>query len=110
MIDIKLILEGSEEETFFQILEEGGFVRSDRYRLSYWNAHGAGNVPTLFNQAFQNSDPEDIVLAVYDVDLLRTDEFHTVQRKMRTILGSQNEVDRMSIWCNPTSLLLLLAP
>ena len=109
MINIKLILEGNEELAFFQILEEGSFIRSDLYRLSLQVAGGASKIPSLFNQAFQ-SGRYDVVLAVYDVDSFRTNEFANVQNKMKITLGSQEEVNRVSIWSNPTGLLLLLAP
>ena len=109
MVNIKLILEGNEEYAFFQILEENNFIRSDLYQLDYKVAGGATKVPSFFNQAFQNPF-YDITLAVYDVDSFKTEDFAYIQKQMKTTLGDQKEVDRMSIWCNPTGLLLLLAP
>lgn len=47
MLNVLLIVEGSEEKTFFEIVKEHG-IKNDVINLTIVNAEGAMKIPALF--------------------------------------------------------------
>ena len=62
---ICLIVEGNEEECFFEMVNELGL--NEHFELIIKNAHGYGNVAPYYQNYISREDI-DCVLAVYDVD------------------------------------------
>lgn len=105
---IKLVLEGYEEEAFFDVVKELG-VSSD-IDLSYINAKGFGGVAPIY-QDLINNEEIGAVLAVYDVDYRYNETsspFSTVHNQLKSILGSEKSVKAASLCTNPNILQLFL--
>lgn len=105
---IRLVLEGCEEETFFDLVQKLGVASN--INLAYINARGFGNIAPIF-QDLINNDEIDAVFAVYDVDY-RYDElkspFSIVQKQLKRILGSNSSVEAASLCTNPNILQMFL--
>ena len=91
MLNVLLIVEGSEEKTFFEIVKEHG-IKNDVINLTIVNAEGAMKIPALFQDALSN-DRYDAVYCVYDVDRrphVNDSAFCTVKKKLKDVLAQFN--------------------
>lgn len=104
---IHLIVEGSEEEYFFEIVKEFGV--SNKFALTIENAKTSGNVSPLLEEYFQLYQ-NDFVFAVYDVDGKTQDgsPFSNVQQSLLDFFGDKDQVDAVSLCTNPNILQLFL--
>lgn len=109
MLNVLLIVEGSEEKTFFEIVKEHG-IKNDVINLTIVNPEGAMKIPALFQDALSN-DRYDAVYCVYDVDNrphVNDSAFCMVKKKLKDVLGSIHSVQAISLCTNPNILLLYL--
>lgn len=107
-INVHFIIEGDEEEIFFEIIKEK-YLHTN-IRLTYINACGAGNIPAYYQNALA-SEQHDCVLCVFDVDYKQKDinsPFSLTQKKLERILGNMNKVKKVCFCTNPNILLLFL--
>lgn len=105
---VHLILEGYEEECFFDIVKQFGV--SPNIELTYENAYGFGNVASLYQNAFIQ-DEYDCVLCVYDVDYRQSEKdspYNTVVGQLTLVLGKKTSVMAISFCTNPNILQMLL--
>jgi len=105
---IRLIVEGDEEEAFFEIVRLNGIP--NYIDLSLKNAQGFGNIGALY-QGYINDETIDCLLAVYDVDYRYEDTqspYRQVQQKLLKILGSDKAVQAASLCTNPNILQMIL--
>lgn len=105
---VHLIIEGDEEECFFEIVKQFGV--KDNIKLTYENAGGSGSIASLYQYA-RAQEEYDCVLCVYDVDY-RQDEkkspYNNVVYELTLILGKSDLVKKVSFCTNPNILQLLL--
>jgi len=104
-----LILEGSEEETFFEAWKSQGLISSD-FEVTFRNVKGSGNVVPYYQSAFANGD-YDGVFCVYDVDNRAQEEsspFVLIQKGLLEILGDPKAVLAVSLCTNPNILQMFL--
>lgn len=101
---IKIIVEGNEESTFFDIVNEVG--KDDIFVLEIENANGYGGIPDAFLNTLRE-DIYDCVICVYDVDDRANDKYSpfNITRKQLTLLfGDENITDAVSFCTNPNIL------
>ena len=106
---IAIVYEGDEEECLFNIALECGGV-NEKFDLTPINAHGAGNIPSLFQDCYSNPS-FDCTIAVYDVDGKAQDKcsiFNNVRNQLSLILGSEKCAQAVSFCTNPNILQILL--
>jgi hypothetical protein len=104
-----LILEGDEEECFFQTAKDCHLF-SDKIELTFQNIRGSGNIAPHFQSA-RSKGENDCVLCVYDVDNRQNEKgspFSCVQKDLLRVLGSQRAVDAASLCTNPNILQMFL--
>ncbi len=109
MLNVLLVVEGNEEEAFFDIVKEKG-VKAEAINLSITNAKGALNIPPLFQDALSN-DRYDAIFCVYDVDGRQKEQdspFCRVRNSLKAVLGSIQAVESISLCTNPNILLFYL--
>lgn len=105
---IHFVLEGNEENTLFEIIEE--FSVMENIKMTYKNANGGGNVPSYY-QAALASDNYDFIYCVYDVDYSPNDEkemYKRIRKGLYKVLGDEKEIDKVSLCINPNALLIIL--
>lgn len=105
---VHLIVEGSEEACFFDIVKELGVCNS--IELTYENACGFGNVASFYQNAISQEE-YDCVLCVYDVDFRQEEDGSPYKRvidELESILGDMDAVKAVSFCTNPNILQLLL--
>lgn len=105
---VHLIIEGSEESCFFDIVKKFGV--SSNIELTYKDACGFGDVASYYQSAFVQEE-YDCVLCVYDVDY-RQDEkespYNHIVKELTLILGNASMVKAISFCTNPNILQMLL--
>ena len=105
---VHLILEGYEENCFFDIVKKFGV--SPDIELTYENAYGSGNVASLYQNA-SIQEEYDCALCVYDVDYRQNEKespYNRIVDELVLILGNKNRVKAISFCTNPNILQLLL--
>lgn len=104
---IHVIVEGSEEYAFFEIVKQFGV--SEKFELHIENACTFGNVSPLLEEYVQLYD-SDCSFAVYDVDGKTQDgsPFSSVQKSLLNFFGDQEQVDTVSLCTNPNILQMYL--
>lgn len=107
---IHFVLEGYEENTLFEIIDDFRKKKNmEKIKLSFQNCKGGGNVPIYFQSAL--ADDYDFVYCVYDVDFCPFDEkgmFKRIRKGLYKVLGSDKDVDNVSLCTNPNILLIIL--
>lgn len=106
--EICLIVEGDEEECFFEIVKQLGL--NDCFGLTIKNAHGCGNVAPYYQNYISREDVT-CVLAVYDVDNKMDEEnstYNHVLNGLISILGEERQAKAVSICTNPNVLQIFL--
>lgn len=101
---IKIIVEGNEESTFFDIVNEIG--KDDIFVLEIENARGYGGIADAFLTTLRE-DIYDCVICVYDVDDRVNDKYSpfNITRKQLTLLfGDENITEAVSFCTNPNIL------
>lgn len=107
-MNILLILEGYEEETFFEIAKENGFASN--LNVIFGNACGSGNVAPYFQSEISN-EYYDCILCVYDVDNKINDSespYNCIRSSLKKILLDDDKIDDISICTNPNILQFFL--
>ena len=107
-MNILLILEGNEEETFFEILQEYGISKKINMRIE--NVGGSGNIAHYFQSELSN-EYNDCIICVYDVDNKANDEnssYNQVRKSLMRILNNDEKVDEVSVCTNPNIILFFL--
>lgn len=102
---IKIIVEGSEEEAFFDIVKEVG--TNGCFNLEIENAHGFGNIPDLFLSALRDEGAFDCLLCTYDVDdriKEKGSPYVWVRDSLISLFGDESIVDSFSFCSNPNIL------
>ena len=105
---ICLIVEGNEEECFFEMVNKLGL--NERFELIIKNAHGYGNVAPYY-QSYISREDVDCVLAVYDVDNKMNEvnsTYNHVLNGLTSILGEKRCAKAVSICTNPNILQIFL--
>lgn len=103
-----LIVEGNEEECFFEMVNELGL--NERFELIIKNAHGYGNVAPYY-QSYISREDIDCVLAVYDVDNKMNEvnsTYNHVLNGLISVLGEKRRAKAVSICTNPNILQIFL--
>lgn len=106
-MNLLLILEGNEEETLFEILRP---LFSSKYNVILKNANSCSNVASYLHSNISN-DYYDAIFCVYDVDdkaNVLNSSFNLVRQSMKAILGSERNVNIVSICTNPNILQFIL--
>ena len=102
---IKIIVEGSEEKTFFDMVKEIG--TSDNFVLDIEDACGYGNIADCFLNALREGELYDSVICAYDVDNRIEDfnsPFNQTREQLDTLFGDQNVTEAVSYCSNPNIL------
>lgn len=106
---IKIIVEGNEEETFFEIVKEIG--TNDVFYIEIENAHGFGQIADYFLTALREDELYDCVVCVYDVDG-KIDEpnspYNIIRKQLNNTFGDETITDKVSFCTNPNILQLFL--
>ena len=105
---IHFVLEGNEENTLFEIIEE--LYVMENIKMTYKNSNGGGNIPSYY-QAALASDNYDFIYCVYDVDYSPNDEkamYKRIRNGLYKVLGDEKEIDNVSLCINPNTLLIIL--
>lgn len=106
---IKVIVEGSEEETFFEIVKEKGL--NEKIELEIENVSGYGNIASYLINALREEDRYDCVICVYDVDNKVDDinsPFNIARNKIKRFFGSEKMANAVSFCTNPNILQMFL--
>ena len=106
--NVHLILEGDEEECFFNIVKKFGVHNC--IELTFKNAGGFGNVGPFYQNEIINEE-HDCNLCVYDVDYRQKEDespYNHIQEELLLIMGDKNCVDAVSYCTNPNILQFLL--
>ena len=101
---IKIIAEGLEEYTFFDVVKELG--TNENICLEIEDAGGAGNIPDLFLASLR-SELYDCVFCVYDVDNKANEldsQFSKTRKMLLSVLGDEKLVNIVSVCTNPNIL------
>lgn len=102
---IKIIVEGSEEKTFFDMVKEIG--TSDNFVLDIEDACGYGNIADCFLNALREGELYDSVICAYDVDHRIEDfnsPFNQTREQLDSLFGEQNVTNAVSYCSNPNIL------
>lgn len=105
---IKIIVEGNEEEAFFDVVKQVGTHKDIIVEIE--NAGGFGEVADLFLESIRE-ELYDCVFCVYDVDNKSMDPkapFNQVRCMLISILGNEHAVELVSFCTNPNILQLFL--
>lgn len=108
MVNVLLIVEGSEEAMLFDIVKEKGL--NDKINLTIINAGSGSNIPIYYQDAI-STGYYDYIFCVYDVDGKGTEqssEFMTIKRGLFKILGDYAKVEECSFCTNPNILQIIL--
>ena len=107
MLKVLLIVEGNEEEAFFEVVKDHGLDK-ERISLEIVNAQGSGNIAALF-QDYLSDSGYDAVYCVYDVDnkpFEKKSSYREVREGLKKVLALEARIDSISICTNPNALLL----
>ena len=106
--NIKIIVEGQEEEMFFNVVKEVG--THELFNLDIEDASGYGNIADAFLIALRD-DFYDCVICVYDVDNRIKDNdspYAIVRSELMSIFGNEEVADAVSFCTNPNILQYIL--
>lgn len=101
---INIIVEGNEENTFFELVKE--FGTNEKFLLEITNAEGSGNIGNKFLCALRE-EIFDCIICVYDVDNKAKEEkssYNLVRKDLKNIFGEDSLVDEVSFCSNPNIL------
>ena len=104
-VRVHFICEGAEEVCFVDSLTKVGAF-DDAYEISREDAYGAGNIPIVFDQVFQNLD-YDAVFVITDVDCMANGTYQNTMAKLESTLGFSAR--QIVIFTNPCTIQLFLA-
>lgn len=105
---IKIIVEGDEEEIFFEIVKKEGV--SEKIWLDIENANGSGKIADLFLSALRE-DIYDCVICVYDVDYSANDvksAYCKIRNQLNSLFGDEEITERVSFCTNPNIMQIFL--
>lgn len=105
---VHLIVEGSEEVAFFDIVQAKG--TAENILLTYENADGFGNLALLYQDELPDKDI-DCLLIVCDVDFRYYETKSPVQivlLKMEKVLGTRTKAEKVTIFTNPNIMQVFL--
>jgi hypothetical protein len=102
---VHFVCEGAEEICFVDSLTKVGAF-SGAYEISREDAHGAGNIPIVFDQAFQNFY-YDAVFVILDVDCMSNGTYQDTVAKLERTLGFSAR--QIILFTNPCTIQLFLA-
>lgn len=108
MVNVLVIVEGSEEEMLFDIVKEKGL--NNEINLMVINAESGSNIP-FYYQDEVSSGYYDHIFCVYDVDgkgVEHGSEFMTIKKGLFNILGDNDKVEACSFCTNPNILQIIL--
>ena len=106
--NILVLLEGSEEETLFEIAEHDGFAEC--FNVFYENVGGCGNIAPYF-QSEMSDEFYDCIVCVYDVDNridINDSAYNLTRNALKKILLEDENVDNVSFCTNPNTLQFFL--
>lgn len=107
-IYVKVIVEGSEEYAFFEVVKQLGV--SEKICLEVEDATGYGSIADALLYALRE-DLYDCVVCLYDVDNRQNESnspFSTCRNHLMSIFQNQNIVDAISFCTNPNILQFFL--
>ena len=104
---ICVICEGYEDYEYFTRLLELR-VWSDIYDFHPINAKSASNIPSRFQDAYQN-DRYEMILVFCDTDKEPYREYSQIKRKINLFLNKQKAADRIVIFANPCTMQIILS-
>lgn len=103
---ICIICEGDEEYEYLEKLISLD-VWSKKYRFQLENAEGNGNIPARYQDKFQNSS-SDLVLVFCDTDKKPYEQYIDIKRKINEFHGVENAADQVVIYGNPCTMQIII--
>lgn len=106
--NICIIVEGSEECAFFEVVRQLG--THEKFCLEIENALGAGSIPDLFLSKLRD-DLYDCIICAFDVDNRASDkqsQYSITRQKLNSIFGDEAVADNVCFCTNPNILQLFL--
>lgn len=104
---ICVICEGYEDTAYMKRLLDLN-VWSESYQIRPINAGGASNIPSRFQNAYQN-DAYDIVLVFCDTDKAPYREYEQVKKKINSFFGKRKANEKLIIFANPCTMQIILS-
>lgn len=105
---IKIIVEGSEEKTFFDIVKEVG--THEKFHIEIEDATGYGDIADAYLLSLRE-ELYDCVICVYDVDNRISDTkspYNITRSRLMAIFQNEEIVDAISFCTNPNILQYIL--
>ena len=101
-----IICEGYEEKAYIERLLDLNIW--SHYNITAINAKGAPNIPSRFQDAFQNNNYE-IVLVFCDTDKSSSRTYLPVKQKINAFLGKRKAAEKLIIFANPCTMQIILS-
>jgi len=102
---ICIICEGNEEYEYLETLNKLK-VWNEQYEILLDNAGGNGNIPARYQDRFQNSAYE-LVLIFCDTEKKPYDQYVDIKRKINEFHGVDNAADEVIIFGNPCTMQII---
>lgn len=102
-----VICEGYEDEAYFNRLLGLGVWKS-AYEFTPMNAKSASNIPSMFQDTFQN-DRYEIILVFCDTDKAPYREYTQIKKKINSFLNKQKAASKLVIFANPCTMQIILS-
>lgn len=106
---IKIIVEGKEEEAFFDVVKEIG--TNEKFHIDIENVGGFGGIADAFLVALREDDLFDCIICVYDVDNRINDKkspYNMVRNQLNLLFGNEKITESVSFCTNPNIMQLFL--
>lgn len=102
---VKIIVEGNEENAFFDIVKTIG--TNDKFFLDIENVTGYGGIADAFLSALREDGLFDCVICVYDVDNRigeKDSPYNLTREQLVSLFGDESIADAVSFCTNPNIL------
>jgi len=103
---ICIICEGDEEYEYLEKLISLD-VWSKEYCFQLENAEGNGNIPARYQDKYQNSSSE-LVLVFCDTDKKPYEQYAEIKQKINEFHGVENAADQIVIYGNPCTMQIVI--
>lgn len=103
---ICIICEGNEEYGYLERLK-GLEVWNEQYDFSLVNARGNGNIPARYQDRYQNSSYE-VILVFCDTEEKPHEQYEDIKRKINEFHGVPNAADEVVMFGNPCTMQVIM--
>lgn len=103
---ICIICEGNEEYGYLERLK-GLEVWNEQYDFSLVNARGNGNIPARYQDRYQNSSYE-VILVFCDTEKKPHEQYEDIKRKINEFHGVPNAADEVVMFGNPCTMQVIM--